>query len=711
MRNHRNFIGVLISIIILAFIYHLANKDSYKIDLLNYAHEIGNEISDSLYVEISKTKYCVDSIAEIIKKTKGEIFCDSINKSNKGKISYDSIIKLIKGILLSRKYLNDVFIAFEDHKDEKKHLFSPYIRRVDSKYITTQIHDEYNYITDTIKAPWFHIPKKAKKACLLAPTYGYVASKRFICYTVPISLSDSSFCVLGIDYSSMNIYHLLHKWKAGRIGYPYLINNKGEFISHPENETKTLNSIARIFNDSVLVRLSNDIKSRENLNTHRYYHNNTVSKENCWEEIFEVKLKNWLLGISVTDQQIYRNPNKINEIRKDKIIYSFIFCIILLILLRFIKNIILNKNIITADIFIVCLVMFIQIISIYQISLKFPLYKSSKIQQNETSKWNSSMLLDKDCVNKYTRLFLSKNKQNIEIPTGLYLQTVKFSDSKSTNITGYIWQKYDSKYYKKKGIVFPDAEKSDIKLICEKTIILPNGEKAIYCYWHFKVSIIEQFNYKLYPFDINDLWLRICNANFDENFVLVPDFDAYTLLHPSFKPGLDNSIEISGWKIEGTYFSYKNKSYNTNFGMNQYFTKSNFPELHYNIRLKRDYIDPIIARIIPLIVLIFMIYSILLIGEKKDVLNIAIACSGLLFVAVFEHVSLRKSLNTSGIIYLEYYYFMTYLLLLLVSISATLSKVNIKIKSNYINCYSLTKYIYWPLAILLILIITSYTYY
>lgn len=731
---------LLICINGLAFLLyrHLFNNtQSEKAQLLEYSNEIGNEITDSLNNELAKTEYIVDSIALLLK--------DSI--FNNQELSSDTnIIKgILQNILEKRSHLDGAYIAFEKAKDigYPKDVLSIYTRRVDDNFVTSDVSNSYNYVTDTIKGIWFNIPKCRNKPTWVAPFFGSAGKKKYAAYVVPIRLPNSSTCILGITYTSMDLYFLLNSWKTSRVGYPYLMNRKCEFIAHPNNETRTLKEIGIGDDQPELVQLANNIESEDSISNVAYYHRNTISKAMCWEKIFHIKQVDWFLGISVADQQVYSNPNFFNQQRKRLILCSFIFFFLLMLaeLVVIKKMLVKETHSLQISSFAISLFLLTEILLIYHYYLKYPIVEftdielknltdiRSKIIENENTdrkknmdltgkfdRWNFSMLLDNEGVHDYISLynigFRNKRESQItEVPTGIYIQTLRFSDSYSTEVTGYAWQILKNNSNTKPGILFPDAENALIVLDDTKHIFLDNGEKAISYRWHFSIEIRESFNYRLYPFDRNDLWLRLWHISFDQDIILVPDFDSYMLFHPSFKPGLDNDVIFPGWEIEGSYYSYKGKNYNSNFGQNRYFTKESFPELHYNIMLKREYLDPIITRIIPLMVLLFMIYSILYIARKKDALNVAVACSGLLFVAVFEQVNLRRGLDVSGIIYMEYYYFTTYILLMLVSVNVIVNERLERLMPGKIDFTQVTKTIYWPFALFLILIATIFTFY
>lgn len=696
-------------------------------DLMAYSDNFADFVVKELDKEFLHVQSNIDLLAQII--------IENIEEENIGEILLEQENALKRCI-----HLDGLVIAFEkDYLNNYPGFYSPYLRREEGKYVMLQVSDTYDYTFDVAGADWYQRPLKREKPEWLGPIYGKSGGRRFFMYSVPLQINGKIIGVVAACYNLMEIYEILQNTGAGRIGFPYLINQKGEFIAHPYNQNLNLAQVAIESNDDVLKELSNDIY-RNTFNDHRYYHQNTVTQQYCWELVKNIDTSSIYLGISVNDNQIYGNPIYRNQKRKDIFIYSLVIYALLLCILYLITfraELFKSKFMVFVTFF--SLISVLEIMVIATFSVYYPVINISneetqnierkKIniigEYNEESRdsissivnrWNFSMILDKyglvDYLASYKEDITGKTKKIIkEVPTGLYLQTIKFKDSHSTDITGYVWQNYPLDWTDGVGVIFPDAEKSIIVLDDSTKIFNENGDVVNLYRWRFEVSIREPFNFIHYPLDRNDLWLRLWHKNFDKDIILVPDFSSYCLINPAFTPGLDTEIDLPGWIIEGSFFSYKEKEYNSSFGKETYDSKHFFPELHFNIMLHRDFRDPLICKVIPLLVLLFMLYSILFIGGHTDGLNVVIGCSGLFFVAIFEHIHLRQSLNASGIIFLEYLYFITYLLLLLVTYCAMRNDIIIKVGSKGVSIISFAKLCFWPLFFFLILVVSCYTFY
>jgi hypothetical protein len=304
----------------------------------------------------------------------------------------------------------------------------------------------------------------------------------------------------------------------------------------------------------------------------------------------------------------------------------------------------------------------------------------------------------------------SQNKSRI--PTGAFIQSLEFSSAYNVIMTGYIWQNITniSADYDSPSFNFPESEEITIEKDYEAK------DKGVVG-WRFKTTLRQEFDYSRYPFDREDVWIRIWN-NASSGGVLVPDFDSYDSLNPESLPGLERSLVLEGWEPQRTYFSYRNNFYNTNFGVGD-FTHSKVSELYYNFDIKRDFKTPFTSYILPVIVVAILLFAVLMIttkDEKKEQCGFSSSdvlgyCSALFFVLVVAHASLRDTIPMDDVIYLEYFYFIMYLAILAVSLNsiAFASSINFPFIDTKDNLY--VKVLYWPVVMGFLLFITLMNFY
>ena len=167
--------------------------------------------------------------------------------------------------------------------------------------------------------------------------------------------------------------------------------------------------------------------------------------------------------------------------------------------------------------------------------------------------------------------------------------------------------------------------------------------------------------------------------NFAANLVLTPDFDAYPATGLGDTFGIEESIVLGEWNIDDTYFDYQLANYNTNFGITDYVGQTGFPELRFNVQVRRQFHDAFLVNIVPLAVAAALAFgTVLTVTRLEDmwdrlgynVTAVIATISALFFVVVLAHIQLRQEFPGAGVVYFEYFYFLMYLVLLAVAINA-----------------------------------------
>lgn len=316
-------------------------------------------------------------------------------------------------------------------------------------------------------------------------------------------------------------------------------------------------------------------------------------------------------------------------------------------------------------------------------------------------------------VDTFIGNFEKKNNiKLVRIPTGMFLQSVFFTDAYTVNFTGYLWQKYTEDFPKevRKGFVFPEKVSTAGSYTEEEAYTYINDDGSVVKGFYFESYLRQDFDYSEFPFDQKTLWIRIWPKNFLEDVIITPDLSSYSTRDLNGKIlGLDDYLVLEGYDVVDSFFNYKNSIYNTNFGVSRIKMNSAFPDLFYNIVFKRKVENAIIIYLTPLFLVLLLLFGGLLTitGRKNRISEMDFsvtallgACSALFFVVVLSHVELRSRFVGSPIIYIEYFYIVTYIAIFLVSLlgylfcdldkTKTLGKI-LHYKDNF-----LAKICYWP---------------
>ena len=322
-----------------------------------------------------------------------------------------------------------------------------------------------------------------------------------------------------------------------------------------------------------------------------------------------------------------------------------------------------------------------------------------------------------------TNVLLGKalaGRKPLRVPTGVFLQAVEFTNASDVSVSGYIWQRYAKGTPKKleRGVILPEALDSYGANQVYTHTDEKTGEETVGYY--FNATFRQNFDYANYPFDRQDVWVRMWHKDFNEGAILVPDFDAYGDMTPSALPGLEKMFVSDAWQNEYTTFSYNSVGYNTNFGFGKFTPRPPFPEMYFSVGIKRQFLSVFVARVIPLGIVSILLFAVLVATTKDEnrmgatgfnTFALLSYTAALFFVVVLDHIQLRNSLASPVPLYMEYFYFILYTMILLVSlngVSLTATR-DLKVVERHDN--ALPKIFYWPILLGLLLIVTVWRFY
>ena len=251
----------------------------------------------------------------------------------------------------------------------------------------------------------------------------------------------------------------------------------------------------------------------------------------------------------------------------------------------------------------------------------------------------------------------SGDEPPVFIPTGLYIQSAEFNGPYDVVVSGYIWQRYanDLPQDIDKGFVMPEAQ----YVRSSEVYRAQQGNEELIG-WAFQAMLREQFDYQRYPLGRHQIWIQLWHKDFERNVYLAPDLEAYTSLAPATLPGVDSDLVLENWDIQQSFFSYRAKNYNADFGIQGYVADQLQPELSYNISMKRHLLSALVSRmIVPIVILIQLFVIVIVIGRDSKRLEqfgvrpgaVIFTCAAFFFAVLVAQNSLRSELQAEGFVY------------------------------------------------------------
>lgn len=334
--------------------------------------------------------------------------------------------------------------------------------------------------------------------------------------------------------------------------------------------------------------------------------------------------------------------------------------------------------------------------------------------------------------NKIALNYLNKHWENhqqgdsnklVKIKTGIFIQSMQFYNSNDVNLTGYIWQRYSEGQRDSLGLdslevgfILPEQVNTGSDIVPrEEYRIYENNEELIG--WYFEATLRQPFDYSSYPFDHQEVWIRMWPKNFSDNVVLIPDFEAYPSTRKSDLFGIEENIVLGEWNLKNTFFDYIPSSYNTDFGILNYKGQKEFPELHFNIVVKRKVENAFFVHILPIFLVAVLLFAALLTvsyNEKLttrlgfNVINFIAASSALLFAIVISHIQLRKQFEGTETVYIDYFYILMYVVMVILNVNVYLFSVSEGRSKSLIqyNDNLIIKVAFWPFILSSLILIS-----
>lgn len=312
-----------------------------------------------------------------------------------------------------------------------------------------------------------------------------------------------------------------------------------------------------------------------------------------------------------------------------------------------------------------------------------------------------------------------EEKQYLHVPTGIFIQSFEFVKTNTVQISGYVWQKVDKKLLAlgyKPGVSFPDA--ISISNLT-KAYEYDDGDYHLIGWHFFGVSLLQKFDYSDYPFDVQPIQIHLWPTDFYHYVILEPDLKSYLTTAPGHVFGLEEDIVKQGFNIEESYFDLIVQHYETTFGDPIRFLAKNSLELYFNMIVKRDLLNAFLIHFLPIFGIWCVLFAITMIisNDKTFAQRVGLsttqiygALAGIIFSVILMNNNLRVNYLDQPVLFMEYFYLITFLIIILVSYNAyiiTSKKTVHKVLQHNL----LPKTLFWPFILCCLIIITVIKFY
>ncbi|MDJ0509202.1 MAG: cache domain-containing protein [Crocosphaera sp.] len=594
------------------------------------------------------------------------------NELSSGNLKKEQLIGRLGNTMEKNPKFYEAGVAYVPYGyDANIRLYAPIYKREEGKIKLLWVQDSYDYTESEYN--YYHRPL-VEGGTWLEPFFGGVAQSLLAHFSTPfyqidpITKQQIPKGVVFTNYSLDDLKHFMTSLELGKTGYGFIFSKQGKLLCHPNRE----------FID---------------------YNDQKFTGQKAWFFFEPIPSTDWSLGVVFIKDEILVHTESQKQKLTTIILGIITFCVFLsILLLKTYQGTVKSLWLLS---FYSSIFLSMGLIAIWSMDISY-----NKIHQSESRK-HRVVVFGEAGLNKFLKSriqFINTKKLPQYVPTGLFIQSLEFKDANDVFVTGYIWQKYQKKQHKdiSKGFILPEAIDPNIT----EYYRYQQGNQEVIG-WYFEANLRQEFDDSKYPFDSKQVWLRLWHKDFYKNVILTPDFDSYDLINPVYKPGLEEEFVLPGWRIKGSFFEYYLNGYNTNFGINNYIGQKDYPELYFTIILQRDFINIFINNLmVPIVVALLLFLVHLLILKESDPLAIVSACSAFLFIVILDQINLRGKILAAGILYLEYFYFILYLLIIAVAINAILFSQKNHIRWLQYQESLIPKLLYWPGMLTLLLVFT-----
>jgi hypothetical protein len=711
---------LLASVGLVVTIYFTYQFFAVRNQLLDEAREYARQDTLAVSRELSGFIMMLKPVAESIAK--------ELSSKKLSKAEIEALIREKKSPAIA-----GIGVAFLPHTfDQNTKLYAPYIFELDGEVKMMQLEKMYDYTKPEYQ--WFHHPLKTGPG-FIEPYYGQASKTILVEYSVPFYYpdADGKRKPAGIVYANQNVEHLKHVLDTlflGKTGYWFIITKKGVFLSHPQTQFAdkqiTIFELADRLKNPALAKAAEKITQQQEV---FFEYDNEITGAPSWLFSEPIKGTMWSIVGVFDKSELDVKPKTLRRNLILPMLACMFFIIMLVVWFISLFNQSRPAGLWLAS-FAISLALMGAILWIWYATTLYPSYQREVTHQVENRLSLYDYLKQEITWQRYgvqvdqeeaipkevkgttakgeDESLFEKSKEVLHagfydarfIPTGIFINNIRFSSASQIEINAYVWQRFIQGVHDDipRGLMFPQASERKIHEISR---IREND--AEFMLWEVYARLNQFLEFEQYPFDTKAIHIQLWPRYSRKNIVLVPDLNAYRLINPRSLPGIDDDVYLPGWNLMATYFGYKMVNYTSNlgnykvgpFGIYESIDKSGVPELYFDLLVTRHLLDTLVSDLLPIAVIAFLLFIILLTSVQQGYAVIGF-CASVFFAVVVAHMRFREKIPRAQIVYFESFYFMMYVMIILVLLVTILYELEFDIPFIRYRKNIIAKLLYWP---------------
>jgi len=606
----------------------------------------------------------------------------------------ETLLGSIREESLSLPLLLGVTVAYEPGRFAGKDRFAPFFNKSRDEF--QFVEDTYDYTSPELDtARWYTEVVGSGEPGWSDPYFAEAAREMVVDYGVPLRNPDGDL-IGTVDYtiSLSDFTRIVDELAVGESGYGFTFEPDGAIVSHPDPDYLMQNvyQIRDGKDEAIVARMRSEpegVVQYHSTYTYRYsWFFFRALESTGWKSVL-VFAEDDLLGAS-------------DQGRRKKIHIAMGVGLLLITVLAFVFRIEhYDPPRLWWLVGTVSLVIVGNVVTIWYLNLS----TDFSLLNNEQERIVNGTVRNRYIKAYDDELYRLTQTHYHRVPTGIFIESVELT-SFEASVIGRLWMKYPKTLYETTPPAFymPDVSSLEARGLNSELISEVDAGDYVLVTWRFRALLEQHFSYRQFPFEQNDIRLTFLYPDLDSNVLFVPDLESYEIINPSTRPGMNPSITMPSSEIISSFFTFDDQDYQTSFGSSS--PLASHPVLSFNLVAKRIFVNPLIANIIPILIVALIMFIVLYVSSKNSddrsgmtIMNVIQSAAGLLFILVLAHVNERNRIQTPEIAYIELFYFSMYVLITLQSclLAALFRGAEWRIFDFHDNL--VLKLLFWPLLL------------
>ncbi len=642
-----------------------------------------------------------------------------------GVIHPDNLQQRLKAESLKEAGILGCTVAFQPFSyDPKQRLFAPYYNSQTDRFVQCEDFYDYTDPDDNEDAIWYQAAAQSKTPQWVA-AYGPAAESTYAGYSVPFFSGDPSDSdrplkgVVNVAISLTALTDLLNTRFVGRLGAGIMVNREGVLLAFPNEDAvragRTWEEVLRAgARGEALYQLARDMAAGKSGRLRFSSYQGMANPQSGWFFYRPLEPSDWRLGVAIFENELYRNTGELNR-RQIGIALTALAAVVLVPILLMKKG--------QFD-----LTQWLAIVTLFSVGgsgVIVYIWLLNVGQEDFIAEHDGPTVTDLQGLETFVdQQSEMAERQHTEppkvIPTRVQIRNLEFDGAYRVKVSGHIWQTYTKGKHDglNRGVVLADAAPDAEAIFLQQDVYEETQEQEFYR-WSFRATLRNNFDYSNFPFDTQRVIVALSHPDQRKNVLLVPELASYRFLNTTTQPGVHPNLWTASWDTESSFFSYDIVPQTVESSLNRNSSPGSYPELQFNVIIHRQFLTPFISYIVPILIVTVLVYGVVVMSspnqEKQaqsgfNVFGVLGTCGAFFFTIALMHIDLRERIDADVVTYLESLYFVSYALLVVVSMNALLFLTTKSIQLIEYRDNLLAKLLYWPIFTALMLAVTVSTF-